>query len=158
MRLAVPAAAAWADTRLRLLHIGRDWEEGRAHAALLSRQERERAERFRFAEDARRFVLGRAAVRRLLSEAVGAAPSELALMDGGNRKPFCPQAGGWSFNVSHSGDLVLVGMARRGGIGVDVEARSGAPGDGPGDGIGSGTAFALPVPSGYVKERSRDSL
>ena len=122
--MTVPAALGRFKPRLHLLHIRRDWPRDRTEAATLSAPERERASRFRFDADARRFVLGRLAIRRLLAEIGGLAPEALEITADKLGKPTCPQLPGWSFNLSHSGDFVLIGLSPQHAIGVDVEAHA----------------------------------
>jgi 4'-phosphopantetheinyl transferase len=81
--------------------------------------ERERATRFRRAEDRRRYLLGRCLTRGLLAEALGVAPNEVRLRFGEQGKPFVSD--GPAFNLSHSGDFVLAGIADGGRFGLDVE-------------------------------------
>lgn len=86
--------------------------------ALLSRDEAERAARFRFEPDRRSFVATRAALRRLLGSRLGTSPEDVVFAYGPNGKPEVP---GVSFNASHAGDVALVALGA-GRIGVDVEA------------------------------------
>ena len=122
MRLPVPAALDRFGVRLHLLHIYRDWPTDRTETMTLSVPEREKASRFRFDADARRFVLGRLAIRRLLAEIGGLAPRSLQIAIDELGKPTCPQLPALSFNLSHSGDFVLIGLSPQQPIGVDVEA------------------------------------
>lgn len=80
-----------------------------ADASLLSEAELASAARFRFEADRRRFIAGRAALRRLVG------PVELTT--GTHGKPAAP---GIEFNVSHSGERVLVAVGEV-PVGVDVE-------------------------------------
>lgn len=89
---------------------------------VLSSKERERAERFHFEVDRRRFVLGRAILRRQLAQQLGLEEHDLAFKTGQAGKPELshPAATGLSFNISHSGGYVLLAVANR-RVGVDVE-------------------------------------
>jgi 4'-phosphopantetheinyl transferase len=80
------------------------------------------SERFRFDADRRRFVAGRALARHLLSASFS-VPAEQILFatDAFGRPRVAGGAQGVDFNVSHSGDLVLVAVARNRKVGVDVE-------------------------------------
>jgi 4'-phosphopantetheinyl transferase len=89
--------------------------------ALLSADERERADRFVFARDARRFIVCRAALRSALAEHVGADPREIAFEYSPYGKPRLPGPRGPSFNVSHSGELAVIALAAGRELGVDVE-------------------------------------
>lgn len=93
---------------------------------ILSKDERERAARFRFPVHARRFGFAHAVLRRILSRYTGCPPGELAFETGKFGKPrlagACGGAPPLRFNLAHSGDLVLVGVCRDGETGVDIEA------------------------------------
>ncbi len=92
--------------------------------ALLSTDERERADRFRFERDRRRFACARGVLRSLIAEYLGVRPCELMFRYGPNGKPALagPFEGALTFNVSHSHELALIAIARDVEMGVDVEA------------------------------------
>lgn len=73
---------------------------------------------------ARRFLLGRWLMRRALGAATGLPPQDLAFTLGTNGKPECAVAAarGIVCNLSHSGDRLVLAVARASAIGVDVEA------------------------------------
>lgn len=87
----------------------------------VSPEERERAARFTRPVDALRHRLGRGVVRHALARLLGAPAESFRIgTESVAGKPCLP--GGPAFNVSHSGDVVLVAMAADGRVGVDVEA------------------------------------
>lgn len=88
---------------------------------LLSPDERARAERMRSAVARAQFVSTRTALRLLLASVAddGTGPRDLRFRYGRHGKPYLP--GGPSFNVSHSADAVVVAVADKGRVGVDVE-------------------------------------
>lgn len=86
---------------------------------VLDAPERERAGRFRRAIDARRFVLGRAALRRVLAQYVGGDAASLALGVDAYGKPTL--ARGPAFNLSHSGTRALLAVCGSATVGVDIE-------------------------------------
>jgi 4'-phosphopantetheinyl transferase len=90
-------------------------------AALLSVDERGRADRFAFPELRRRFVVARARLRQLLGAYSHNRAEDLKFVYGTAGKPAL--AGGeWEFNVSHAGERALVAVAGPGrGVGVDLE-------------------------------------
>jgi 4'-phosphopantetheinyl transferase len=98
-----------------------DTEDIDAWAALLTPEERARAERFRQADDRRRHILGRGLLRTMLARRLVRAPESLVFGANPNGKPTLADADGTAFNVSHSGDYVLVAVGRAAAIGVDVE-------------------------------------
>ncbi|MCC5863194.1 MAG: 4'-phosphopantetheinyl transferase superfamily protein [Gammaproteobacteria bacterium] len=87
--------------------------------ALLSTEERARAERFAFPRLRRRYRVGRAVLRCALARSTGLTPAELSLVIGPQGKPAL--AGGPAFNLSHSEGLLLLGLTLEGRLGVDVE-------------------------------------
>lgn len=92
---------------------------------VLSAAERDRAERFAFARDRRRFVVARAELRRLLGARLGAAPEEVDLGYGACGKPALAGRfadSGLRFNLSHRDDVAVYALSSAGEIGVDVEA------------------------------------
>lgn len=88
--------------------------------ASLSPDERERAERLRFAVHRRRFVRARAALRSILARYAGADPAALAFRYGEHGKPALAGQGP-GFNLSHSEDVALCAVAAVRILGVDVE-------------------------------------
>jgi 4'-phosphopantetheinyl transferase len=102
-------------------------EAAAAEAALrccLSRDEIERAGRFLAAHARSRFVLTRGWLRASLARCLGATPERLTFSYGANGKPSL--SGEWrrselSFNVSHSADHALIGLATGRAVGVDIE-------------------------------------
>ena len=90
-------------------------------AALLDDQERERAARFVFERDGRRYVAAHAALRRLLGQRLDRAPQALRFEAGAFGKPRLAGEPGCAFSLSHSGDHALVALAGAGEIGVDLE-------------------------------------
>ena len=92
-------------------------------AESLSPAERARADRFGSAVLRERYIIGRATLRGLLSGALHAAPSSLAITCGRRGRPMLAPAGGLDFNVSHTGDVAVFAIATGASprIGVDIE-------------------------------------
>lgn len=90
-----------------------------ALSASLAPAERQRLEAWRHEDDRERFLRGRAALRLLLAHWLGMAPQAVPLLTGPRGKPHCP--GGPAFNLSHSGDLILLALHGQRPVGVDVE-------------------------------------
>lgn len=88
-------------------------------AASLSCIEQRRLNAYRLAADKERFLLGRGSLRRLLGLWLGLAPEAVPLETGPRGKPHC--ACGPAFNLSHSGDLILLAVHTSRAVGVDVE-------------------------------------
>src|SRR5215471_7648239 len=93
--------------------------------AVLSSAEKDRAARFHRDGDRRRSIVGRAALRHLLSRHLGVEPQAFRFELRKNGKPFLPQSD-LHFNVSHSGEVVAIALAPH-EIGVDVEAKRHIP-------------------------------
>jgi 4'-phosphopantetheinyl transferase len=92
--------------------------------ALLASDESKRASEFRFDGPRRRYVIARGALRRLLGTYLHVHPTEVALSTDGNQKPRLAMkhaAADLHFNVSHSGDLAVIGFALGCEVGIDVE-------------------------------------
>src|SRR5262245_15432349 len=89
----------------------------------LSLDEREKAGRFHFALDRKRYVVGRGVLRQLLGRCLSARPDELRF-DYNRFGKACMTSGfaqSLQFNLSHSGDLVLIALTVGRTIGIDIE-------------------------------------
>lgn len=90
----------------------------------LSEDEHLRAKRFKSIPARRRFVIARASLRKLLSLYYFKVPTSFSFSEGPFGKP-CLSATSdidpIKFNLSHSGDYVLLGFSVNTEIGVDVE-------------------------------------
>lgn len=87
--------------------------------ALLSRDERARADRFVYDRHRRRYTVAQAHLRRVLAELTGTRPDRIGFHFGRHGKPFLP--GGPSFNQSHSRERIMIAVAAGGRLGVDIE-------------------------------------
>ncbi len=115
-----------------------------AYAQCLSPDERTRAERFRFSQDRRRFIVSRGTLRYLLSGQFGCLPQAVEFHYGKYGKPSVDLAqsdtrltarllaasehvaserssGDFNFNISHSGELALCALGNWHRVGIDVE-------------------------------------
>jgi 4'-phosphopantetheinyl transferase len=90
---------------------------------ILSPDERERADRFRFEVDQRRAVIGRGYLRLLLGQILDLPANKLRFEQDAFGKPsLLPKQGlPVQFNLSHSGALILIAIAPGRAVGVDVE-------------------------------------
>jgi 4'-phosphopantetheinyl transferase len=68
-----------------------------------------------------RFAASRSLLKHVSGCALGVAPAELELARLPGGRPYLRGCDHVDISLSHTGDLVLVGLTRRGGIGVDVE-------------------------------------
>ena len=96
--------------------------------AMLSSAERARHDAYTNVVVARRFAVGRAALREIVGCVLGSAPDRVPLVEGLHGKPALARGAVarplW-FSVAHCEELLLVGLSRSADVGVDVErARS----------------------------------
>jgi 4'-phosphopantetheinyl transferase len=90
-------------------------------SALLSEAERARAGRFRREEDCAMSMVARGSLRLLLAAYTGRDPAGLVLQAEAHGKPFLEGDDSVAFNVSHSGEWVVLAFAKRCRLGVDIE-------------------------------------
>ncbi len=84
----------------------------------LPAEEREKADRFLREDDRLRFITGRLMIRKAAAEKAGIGAPEILLT--GYGKPYIAGADGFNFNLSHSGDLVVLAVSGS-PVGVDIE-------------------------------------
>ncbi len=93
-------------------------------SAWQSPDERARQNRFQQHEDRQRFLIARGLLRVLAARHLGIPPAAVAFAYGPFGKPHLAEKNSrtpWHFNVSHSGDLVVLAVSHTHEIGVDVE-------------------------------------
>lgn len=94
---------------------------------LLSESERAQERRFHFADDRRRYLVTRTLVRTVLSRYVATdiEPGQWTFVTNGFGRPEIgnehPRAGKISFNISHTKQVILLGITYGQALGVDVE-------------------------------------
>jgi len=94
-------------------------------AELLSSVEKQVAERFLRVADRERYVVAHGILRQLLGRYVGVEPAELVFEAGKFGKPALvlgAELPPVSFNMAHSGDVILYAVAGGRRVGIDVEA------------------------------------
>jgi len=102
--------------------LDRDSAEVERLKALLTADERERARRFYFDRDRRRFVVARGVLREILGRYLGRAPAQIRFAHNEYGKPFLYEDGSsLRFNVSHSQGAALYACTLRREVGVDIE-------------------------------------
>ncbi|MBW4051063.1 MAG: 4'-phosphopantetheinyl transferase superfamily protein [Proteobacteria bacterium] len=95
------------------------------YEALLSPDERARRSRYRFARDRRRYLLTRALARTVLSRYVPVPPEDWVFEPGPRGRPAISaprMEPGLQFNISHSSDLVMMGVTSGRALGIDAES------------------------------------
>jgi 4'-phosphopantetheinyl transferase len=128
-------------------------------ADVCSADERARAARFVRPQDAAAFLAARGALRVVLARYVGTAPGALAFATGEWGKPALAgdhAACGVAFNLTHSGDVALIAVARDRMVGIDVERVRAMP-----EAVaiarrvlGDGVAAALQSPAGRARDHA----
>ena len=93
----------------------------RSFASALSAAEHARAGRFGNSLLRERYIIGRAALRTVLAEVLGVTAGSVAIVRGARGRPQLDAGAPLDFNVSHTGDVALIGVNDHGRIGVDVE-------------------------------------
>jgi len=91
--------------------------------AFLSDAERQRADRFVFDHDRRRFIVARARLRELLAKRLGVEPESIELEYGTHGKPALARrhpSPDLRFNVSHSEDVAVYAFSWSRETGIDV--------------------------------------
>jgi 4'-phosphopantetheinyl transferase len=92
--------------------------------SLLTVQELDRADRFRFTKDRQRFIMVRSLLRVILSRYLDLNPGQLQFVYNQYGKPALAPAlvtRGLSFNLSHAHELALVAVAWDRQLGIDLE-------------------------------------
>ena len=94
------------------------------HEQSLSTDERQRATRFRSAKERRHFTLARGSLRPILSQYLGTQPEAVRFSYGTHGKPRLANTHEPSleFNLSHSGDRLVLAISKLETIGVDIES------------------------------------
>jgi 4'-phosphopantetheinyl transferase len=93
-------------------------------SATLSADELERAGRFHFERDQKRFILARGMLRQILGHYVGENPQTLRFEYSRFGKPSLAHDAGYGklcFNLSHSADYALYAITPGRAVGIDIE-------------------------------------
>lgn len=98
-----------------------------AAESLLNEEELQRAKRFYFAVHQRRFTMGRALMRVILSHYLNKDPKDLQFSTHEYGKPYLLNDPHLQFNLSHSQDLALLAIGQDHALGIDIEYFSGRP-------------------------------
>ena len=97
---------------------------GGVRSTNLSKAELERANRFQFEKDRDRFIVSHVSLREILGRYLDLPPAEIKFELGEFGKPYIdslPTVDGLSFNLSHSGEYILIAIGCNREVGVDVE-------------------------------------
>ena len=121
------APAGWFERSPDLIRIWRVpldafFEEDARLEGVLSLDETDRAHRYFFDRDRRRFIIGRAVLRLILAGYLGTEAEQVKINYGKHGKPSLAEPNaGVRFNVSHSQEIALIAVAHGREVGVDVE-------------------------------------
>ncbi len=88
--------------------------------SVLNQDEQQRAARYHFERDRKRFVAARGLLRSIVSSYLNKKAADIAFQYGPQGKPYVVDTT-LQFNVSHSDDHILIGIGHHHPIGVDVE-------------------------------------
>jgi 4'-phosphopantetheinyl transferase len=119
-----PGLLEQGEVHLHLMSLGQPASVVEELARTLSPDEQERAARFHFDRDRRRFIVARGLLRRFIGRYLGMPGDTIRFAYGSSGKPYLQVGTGRAkleFSLSHSGDWALSGFARGRGIGVDLE-------------------------------------
>lgn len=108
------------EVHLWTVDVGAGLPDARRRHAATTRAERDRAARLRRPGDGDRFLSAHGALRLILAEYLACDPVALPLGADERGKPLVEGAT-LQFNLSHSGALALIAVARSRQVGVDVE-------------------------------------
>jgi 4'-phosphopantetheinyl transferase len=106
------------------LNLDDTFLEEREWTGLLSADELQRAWRFRFPTDSRRFAIARTSLRMLLAGYLGDEPAKISFHYSDHGKPSLAGAHASNrlrFNVSHSGNVAIFAFVLDRNVGVDIE-------------------------------------
>lgn len=87
------------------------------YEAILSDAELEKSSRFLNRKDAERYIACRHSLRHILSGFILHSPASIQFGTSGNKKP---AVDGIEFNISHSGNLILIAVSQT-AVGIDIE-------------------------------------
>lgn len=88
---------------------------------LLSKEEQLRNQRFKFEKDQRLNILARSALRILAAQYLNSMPISIQIGYEAYEKPYFLDYPELKFNVSHSGEMVVLAFIQQFDLGVDVE-------------------------------------
>lgn len=124
MKLTQPGAIEPEEVHVWVTSLEIEAAELSRSEALLSEDEHVRAQRLRRGDDRARFIAARATVRRVLGAYLKLPPAGLRFAYGSMGQPRLLDSGAdldLRFNLSHSRDLLLLGVSRGRAVGVDLE-------------------------------------
>lgn len=91
------------------------------YAGILSHDEKARADRYAIASKRRQFIVGRGLLRRTLGLMLDTNPRSFVFRYGTAGKPELENQSNVQFNVSHSGNTILMAITLDQAVGIDLE-------------------------------------
>lgn len=88
---------------------------------VLHHDEIERANKFYFETDRKRFIVTRAFLKIIMAKILKISPNDIHFSFNKHGKPELEQNIPIHFNISHSGDIGLIAVSDQGPVGIDVE-------------------------------------
>jgi 4'-phosphopantetheinyl transferase len=95
--------------------------DGPANPQWLSDQEIKRAEAKAFQRDTTRYLIARTFQRKILGAYLKRDPSRLLFTTEAEGKPLLMESKGLCFNMTNSGDLLLMAVTHQAAVGIDLE-------------------------------------
>lgn len=92
-----------------------------AYAHLLTPEELVKSEGFVQQDDRNRFIIGRIYLRKLIEKYLKIPAEDVLFGFLEYKKPYLLNVPNFNFNISHSGDFLIIGISQRWALGVDVE-------------------------------------
>ncbi len=111
------------DEAIELYRVDLERLAQRADCSAREAADAQRAARFHFERDRRRYLAARYALRQVLASTLSLEPGAIRLAEDANGKPCLAGAAARAchFNLSHSGGLALIALSRAAPVGVDLE-------------------------------------
>ena len=97
-------------------HLAKLWQT-------LAEDEKQRANRFRFAKDREAYIAARGKLRSILSSYLEQEPEQIQLKYSSYGRPSFVAPADFDFNLSHSKDVIYYSISSSGRVGIDVEWR-----------------------------------
>ncbi len=117
----VPLASSAPGVRLWWTELHATPSQLRYCESVLSDGERARAARYGVELLRDRYVIGRASLRRVLGRTLGVPPADVPIIRGQRGRPRLGGETRLDFNISHTGDVAIVGTSNNARVGVDIE-------------------------------------
>ncbi|MBU8567929.1 4'-phosphopantetheinyl transferase superfamily protein [Virgibacillus pantothenticus] len=88
---------------------------------ILDAEEKERFNRYKVASKKIEFLSGRILLKTILGDILGLPPASISFIKNSYGKPFIKQDSQIDFNISHSGNKLVLAITKNKNVGVDIE-------------------------------------